>query len=230
MVILLRDGDELWSPPAPASGERRRRDAHPGRGLDCGRRAALAGARADRRRRARSSELAAPGTRGAGARPRCSCRSSSAAARSACSPPSTASSGDPRLRRRGRAAAAGLRGQRRDRGRHRPVGRAERLRHSVRGGRARAPPLGARAARRDAPGARRAAGAALLGAARRATPTRLETRAHERRRADRPREIESLRTLITELRPAALDELGLAAGARDLARAGAGQSRAWRSS
>ena len=94
----------------------------------------------------------------------------------------------------------------------------DRLRHTLDGGRARAAPLGARAARRDAPGARRPAGAALVGApARHAGGARAGGRA--RRSSTSRTEIDNLRSLITELRPAALDELGLASALESLGRA-----------
>ena len=98
-------------------------------------------------------------------RPRCSSRSSTATRRSACSPRSTASPASPafgdeeeRLFLAFAASAATAVATARSVA-------EERLRHSTRRRRAGAPALGARAARRDAAGARRPAGAALLGAA-----------------------------------------------------------------
>ena len=74
--------------------------------------------------------------------------------------------------------------------------------------RRRAPALGARAARRDAAGSRRAARCC---SPRRCAATIPERRAAAMREAvgHIEREIANLRAIITELRPAALDELGL---------------------
>ena len=119
-----------------------------------------------------------------------------------------------RLRRRGRAPAPGVRGQRRDRGRDGADGRRGAPRRA-RCGRAGAQPLGARAARRDAAGARRAAGAAERAA--RGRRRRRRSSGGDARRSSRSHaEIANLRALITELRPAALDELGLEAAIEGL--------------
>ena len=102
----------------------------------------------------------------------------------------------------------GLRRQRGDGGRDRQDGARPTAGAGARGGRGRAPPLGARAARRDAAGARRPARAAL-GAARLDDADAM--RAAMRDAVEQlTGEIAVLRSLITELRPAALDELGLA--------------------
>ena len=80
-------------------------------------------------------------------------------------------------------------------------------------GRGRAPPLGARAARRDAAGARRPEGAACRARSRLDDPEAMRAAmrdATEQLTGD----IAALRSLIAELRPPALDELGLAPGAR----------------
>ena len=121
-----------------------------------------------------------------------------------------------RVRRGGRAAAAVGRGQRRDRGRDGALGRRRAPAAQPRGGRAGAGALGARAARRDAAGADRRA----HGAGGRARPRRSRRRCGA---PPRPRmqhlgdEMRSLRDLITELRPAALDDLGLGPAIESLA-------------
>ena len=116
--------------------------------------------------------------------------------------------GRQRVQRGRRADAAHLRRERRDRCGAGPE-RAGRSAAQLAGGRRRrAPPLGARAARRDAAGSRRAAGAAVLGAAARGAPASAQTAMREAVEQIE-REIANLRSIITELRPAALDELGL---------------------
>ncbi len=119
------------------------------------------------------------------------------------------------VRRPRGGAAAVVRRERGDRRRDRQVGRGGAAAPQPALGRAGAQPLGARAARRDAAGAGRAGRAARVGVARR------------RRRAGAGRgqateqlstEIANLRALITELRPAALDQLGLVAALEGLGR------------
>ena len=87
---------------------------------------------------------------------------------------------------------------------------AERLRHRMRASEAERAALGARAARRDAAGARRPQGVARRPRGRRGRPERVQRRDRARAGADRARD-PRLQSLITELRPAALDELGRAA-------------------
>ncbi len=75
--------------------------------------------------------------------------------------------------------------------------------------------MGARAPRRDAPGPRRAEGPAVGLAAARSRPRWAEAVATAVTQIED--EIANLRSLITELRPAALDELGLGAAIEGLA-------------
>ena len=122
---------------------------------------------------------------------------------------------DAGVRRPRRAAARGVRGQRRDRGRDGADRRGRPAAPQPALGRAGAPPLGARAARRDAAGPRGARRAPSAGLAR----GRGGPRAGRRQATEQlTTEIANLRALITELRPAALDELGLVAALEGLAR------------
>ena len=139
---------------------------------------------------------------------RCSRRSSTAAAGSACSPPSTAApsaehfSEDDEMTLRAFAASGATAVALAQTVQH------ERLRHSLRRGRGRAPALGARAARRDAAGPRRPARHPRRSALRRVEQDDVAELLRESV-GQVEREIENLRAIITELRPAALDELGL---------------------
>ena len=94
----------------------------------------------------------------------------------------------------------------------------EALRRSIEASEAERDALGARAARRDAAAARRAARAAV-----RRAPQRRRRRGSRGAIDDALEQITTaigdLRALITDLRPAALDELGAQAGARDAGRA-----------
>ena len=92
----------------------------------------------------------------------------------------------------------------------------ERLRNSDRGVRAGAPPLGARAARRDAAGPRRACAMLLSSALADGTTARCAAPSSEAVEQTKG-EIGTLRGLIAELRPAALDELGLGPAIETLA-------------
>ena len=127
----------------------------------------------------------------------------------------------PRPRPRG---AAGVRDERRAAAGRRALGRdrTAALRHG--GARARAHALGARDPRREHPGDRRAAPAA------RQRPRHRRPRRRCARRSTSVleglgNEIDGLRHLITELRPAALDDLGLAAALRGARPARAGDRR-----
>ena len=95
---------------------------------------------------------------------------------------------------------------------------AEQLRMSIAGRGSGAWPLGPRAARRDAPGARRAAGASSPLPSSRLAPSSSE--APPSRRSEQIEiQITELQGLITELRPAALDDLGLEPALEDALRA-----------
>ena len=118
-----------------------------------------------------------------------------------------------RLRCRRRARLQLLRGQRGDHDRHGAGRRSREAPALDRGLRARAAPLGARAPRRDAPGARGAASAARdHGRERSGSELSPEARGLAIEHVDRG--IRNLQGLITELRPAALDDLGVGAGHR----------------
>ena len=115
-------------------------------------------------------------------------------------------SGDARVQRRGRAAAAGVRGERRDRGGDRAERRARRLRASLQ---ASEPSAAAGRASCTTRRCRSSAGLKVLlsGARRSDEPERLDG-ALDQAVEQITDGIANLRALITELRPAALDELG----------------------
>ena len=126
---------------------------------------------------------------------------------------------------RGRAAAGGVRGERRDGRGDGAVGRLRAAPPAPGRRRGRAHALGARAARRDAPELERAADRALD--ARRARSGRRRSTEAVGQAIDQLEDaIANLRALITDLRPAALDELGVRAALEGLAeRAGAPRHR-----
>ena len=143
--------------------------------------------------------------------PRCSCRSSTATRRSACSPRSTASPATRRSTTRRSGCSGPSRRARRPRWRPRARWREDRLRHSIAAGRAGAPALGARAARRDAAGARRRCSVLLSSALRRGDAEALERVGARGDRLHRHR----------DRRPAHADHGAAPGGARrDRARAG----------
>ena len=158
VLVLLADGEELVI--AAAAGQVSARSSGfrspTAAAATCSRR----GQRCASRRRRRTCGWTARSSGSPTHRPRCSSRSSTAAGRSACCARSTASTRQPDVRRRGRGRAAGVRRERGDRGRDRADGRGGPPARGAGLGRGRAPPVGARAARRDAAGARRAEGAA----------------------------------------------------------------------
>ena len=114
-----------------------------------------------------------------------------------------------RVQRRGRAPDAGVRRQRRHRRRHRPGRGREQPLTQHRGGGAGALSLGPRAARRDAAGPRRPQALARCSAPQRRQ--RARRRGVDGAITSLEQGIRGLRSLITDLRPAALDALGVGA-------------------
>ena len=208
LVLLLAEGDELTSPPSAGQVQSRAvRLPDPDRG-DRGRRgAASARARAHERRADDAQARATRARRGGRGDRACSSRSCTAARRSACSPHSTAWPASGEFDDDAGIAAGDVRGERRDRGGDREDGRARAAARLAEGGRERAPQVGARAARRDASGSRRPAGPA--GVCRAGSRAATVDEAVGVAVQQIQEQIEGLRTLITELRPAALDQLGL---------------------
>ena len=195
-----------WRPPPGRWPRARRHRDRRSDSLDC-----RHGGR-ERRRRARpaiwprASGTGSSRSRAAPARP-LSCRWASADAPAACWSRSTGCAKAPRSMRRTSTCwlVRGQRGHRRSRPRSRwtPNGCATRMRASEE----ERAPLGARAARRDAAGARRPEGVARL-----RSPDggrRADHEAIELALAQIELSIRNLQALITELRPAALDQIGL---------------------
>ena len=196
LLILLADRDELRT--ASFAGEREPRmpklripiaGSIPGQVLEARGRAAC---------RPRPEPDGAAGQPRPASR-RCSCRSSSAARRSGVLVALDSAGPGRRLQRRGRAGARLLRRQRRDRGGHGAVGRRRADPQQHRGGRARARPLGARAARRVAAEHGRPAGPALHRPARRRPRSTDELLGQAIERVDNT--IAEMRRLIADLRP-----------------------------
>ena len=134
-----------------------------------------------------------------------------------------------RVQRRGRAADAGVRGQRRDRGRDRaqtsrPSGLRRSLEAAERERRAGRASCTTRPCRSSP-----ACACCCPARAAAATPSRLERARRAGASSSVTHAIDDLRALITELRPAALDELGAAPALEALDRAHAAADRARRS-
>ena len=223
MLIMLRDGDEL----VIAAGAGHVQIEHAAR-LPAGRLDRRTGARRrpqppHRRRGARAADPAREAGAGPTPRRRCSSRSSTAARASACWPPSIAWTATGAFSARRRAAARGLRGAGGDRGGHRasrwrPIAAAARM--------AAAEAERHRWARELHDETLQALGGLkvlLSSAARLEDPEAMRSAMRDATR-QLSGDIESLRSLIAELRPPALDQLGLAPALTSLAqRTAAGQ-------
>ena len=117
----------------------------------------------------------------------------------------------PRVHRGGRATHGGVRRQRRDRGGDRPDGGDAGARAQRRGLRARAPPLGAASCTTTAC---RSSRPSSCDSARWRAPSPRTCRTRSRRPIEHvDASIQAMRSLITDMRPASLDQLGVAAGA-----------------